>query len=70
MNTKKIATLLAKFAPDTKLCQILVEEFETGGTIHNALREAGYDESGLIVINDLSMWNSTVEQLQAFLVKA
>jgi hypothetical protein len=70
MNTNAITTILAKFHAETKLCDILTEEFETGGTIHNALREAGYTESGMIVINNLSMWNSTVEQLQAFLVKA
>lgn len=70
MKTEIITKSLSKFNPDTQLSEIPVEEFETGGAITNALREAGYDESGLIVINNLAMWGSTVEQLQAFLVKA
>ena len=70
MNINTITNALSKFNPDTQLSNIPVEEFETGGAITNALREAGYDESGLIVINNLAMWGSTVEQLQAFLVTA
>lgn len=59
--------ILSKFHPETKLCDIEVAEYETGGTVSNALRSAGYDESGMIVINMLRMWNATVEELIAFL---
>jgi hypothetical protein len=66
-NNKIITAALAKLNADTKLCDIPSHEFETGGKITKALREAGYDESGMIVINHLGMWNNTVEQLKTFL---
>lgn len=60
---------LAKFHPETKLCNIDVDEYETGGAVTDALRKAGYDESGMIVINNLGMWGSTVEELRKFLTQ-
>jgi hypothetical protein len=68
MKNGAITKALAKFAPETRLCTIDADEFETGGAITNALRAAGYDESGMIVINNLKMWGSTVWELESLLI--
>lgn len=63
MNKKEaIAKAVASLDPSAILCDLNDSEFETGGAITNACREAGYDESGRITVNQLSAWNKTVSE--------
>lgn len=69
MQIQNIIDSLNHYHPETKLCNIPVADFEEGGNIHNALTEAGHTDDGLIVINNLRMWGSTVEQLEKLLTR-
>jgi hypothetical protein len=63
-----VTAALDKFRPEQRLCDIEISEFETGGAITNALKSAGYEESGKVTIGNLSMWGSTVWELKSLLV--
>lgn len=54
---------LDQLDPTTKLYDLPDSEFVCGGAVTTACRDAGYDESGRIVINNMDAWGLTVSQL-------
>lgn len=55
-----IREILSVLDQDAILCDLPDSEFVFGGTITNACRAAGYDESGRVTVNNLSAWEMTV----------
>lgn len=60
---EEITEELAGYDPETVLCDLPEDDFNTGRPICNALRIAGYDEGATTVINNLHYWGSTIAEL-------
>ena len=56
---EQIIEELAGYDPETILCDLPDDDFNTGGDICRALRAAGYDESATTVIGSLHAWRMT-----------
>ena len=59
---ESIREALSDLDQDAILCDLPDSEFVTGGSIADACRVAGYDESGRVTVNNLRAWNMTVAE--------
>lgn len=64
---ESIREALSTLDQDAVLSDLPDSEFVTGGSITDACRVAGYDESGRVTVNNLSAWNMTVAKFAEYI---
>ena len=65
-NMNATEQLLHKYPRGTLLYNIPLPEFETGGLVDSIYREAGYEESGHVVVGVSGHWGLTVGEAIEF----
>jgi hypothetical protein len=64
---ESIREALSTLDQDAVLCDLPDSEFVTGGSITDACRVAGYDESGRVTVNNLNAWGMTVAKFAEYI---